>query len=283
MSRVTEPLIINLAPTGMVPTRSQNPYIPLTPEEIATDVIKCVTKGVSMVHIHARNKEGTPSTDPAIYKEIIGLIRAAVPEVVLVTSTSGRSINQLEHRSSVLYLEGHFKPDMASLTLGSMNFPTSASINEPKMITQLATIMLAEGIKPELEIFDAGMVNFAKILIDKGLLTPPFYFNILLGNPSTAQATLLQLATILSELPAQSIWSLGGIGRFQARSNALGVVLGDGVRVGLEDNLWWDLERTKLATNAELVQRIVCQAEALNRTIATPLEARARLGLTKCQ
>jgi uncharacterized protein (DUF849 family) len=236
-----------------------------------------------MVHIHARNKEGTPSTDPAIYKEIIGLIRAAVPEVVLVTSTSGRSINQLEHRSSVLYLEGHFKPDMASLTLGSMNFATSASINEPKMITQLATIMLAEGIKPELEIFDAGMVNFAKILIDKGLLTPPFYFNILLGNPSTAQATLLQLATILSELPAQSIWSLGGIGRFQARSNALGVVMGDGVRVGLEDNLWWDLERTKLATNAELVQRIVCQAEALNRTIATPLEARARLGLTKCQ
>lgn len=172
---------------------------------------------------------------------------------------------------------------MASLTLGSMNFATSASINEPKMITQLATIMLAEGIKPELEIFDAGMVNFAKILIDKGLLTPPFYFNILLGNPSTAQATLLQLATILSELPAQTIWSLGGIGRFQARSNALGVVMGDGVRVGLEDNLWWDLERTKLATNAELVQRIVCQAEALNRTIATPLEARARLGLTKCQ
>ena len=94
---------------------------------------------------------------------------------------------------------------------------------------------------------------------------------------------MLQLATILSELPAQTIWSLGGIGRFQARSNALGVVMGDGVRVGLEDNLWWDLERTKLATNAELVQRIVCQAEALNRTIATPLEARARLGLTKCQ
>lgn len=160
-----------------------------------------------------------------------------------------------------------------------MNFATSASVNDPKTITLLAKIMQERGIRPELEVFDTGMVNFAKILIDKGLITPPFYFNILLGNPSTAQATLLHLATIINDLPPQSIWSLAGIGRFQTRANALGVVLGDGVRVGLEDNLWLDEGRTQLATNAQLVQRVVNQAEALNRAIATPQTVRRMLGL----
>jgi len=127
------------------------------------------------------------------------------------------------------------------------------------------------------------MVNFAKILIDKGLIAPPFYFNILLGNPGTAQATLLHLAAIISDLPPQSVWSLAGVGRFQTRANALGVVMGDGVRVGLEDNLWLDAARTQLATNAQLVQRVVNQAEALDRAIATPREVRAMLGLDRSQ
>lgn len=276
-----KPLIINLAPTGLLPTRSQSPHVPLTAQEIAVDVAHCVVLGVSMVHLHARTEEGVPTTDSAVYEEIIKAIRVTNPEIILVVSTSGRLVNTVEHRSAALYLNGHFKPDMASLTLGSMNFATSASINDPKTIMQLAKIMQERGIKPELEVFDTGMVNFAKMLIDKGLLTPPFYFNILLGNPGTAQATLLHLAAIVSDLPPQSIWSLAGIGRFQTRANGLGVVMGDGVRVGLEDNLWLDAARTQLATNSQLVQRVVDQAIALDRAIATPQAVRTLLGLVK--
>ncbi len=278
-----QPLIINLAPTGMVPTRAQSQHVPLTPQEIAADVARCVALGVSMVHLHARAEDGVPTEDPAVYAEIIDAIRTSSPEVVVITTTSGRLVNEVERRATTLYLEGRFKPDMASLTLGSMNFATSASVNDPKTITRLAEIMQERGIRPELEVFDTGMVNFAKILIDKGLIAPPFYFNILLGNPGTAQATLLHLAAIISDLPPQSIWSLAGIGRFQTRANALGVVMGNGVRVGLEDNLWLDAARTQLATNAQLVQRVAHQAEALDRTIATPQAVRAMLGLGQLQ
>jgi uncharacterized protein (DUF849 family) len=275
------PLIINLAPTGMLPTRSQSPYVPFTPQEIADDVRRCFDLGVSMVHIHARTEDGLPTSDAAVYEEIIKTIRVTNPEIILVVSTSGRLVNEIERRSEALYLEGFLKPDMASLTLGSMNFATSASINNPKTIMQLAKIMLERGIKPELEVFDTGMVNFAKILIGKGLLNPPFYFNILLGNPSSAQATLMHLAAIVSELPPLSIWSLAGIGRFQTRANGLGVVMGDGVRVGLEDNLWLDAARTQLATNSQLVKRVVDQAIALDRTIATAQDVRTLLGVMR--
>ena len=152
-------------------------------------------------------------------------------------------------------------------------------MNSPATIMRLAEIMQNKGIRPELEVFDLGMINFAKILIDKGLITAPYYFNILLGNPATAQATMLHLATMVNELPAGSIWAVAGIGRFQTVANALGVVLGDGVRVGLEDNLWWDQERTQLATNAQLVARVTAQAQALGRPIATAREVRERLNL----
>jgi 3-keto-5-aminohexanoate cleavage enzyme len=276
---IIEPLIINLAPTGMVPTRAMSPHVPLTPREIAADVARCVALGVSMVHLHARGDDGAPTDDPAIYTEIIEAIRASSPQVVIITSTSGRLVREVERRASTLYLEGGAKPDMASLTLGSINFATSASVNDPGTITRLAQIMLERGIRPELEVFDCGMVNFAKILIDKGLLAPPYYFNILLGNPGTAQLSFSHLAAIVADLPPGSIWSLAGIGRFQSRTNGLGVVMADGVRVGLEDNLWFDQGRTRLARNVELVQRIVDQAHALGREIATTAALRARLGL----
>jgi uncharacterized protein (DUF849 family) len=272
-------LIINLAPTGLVPTRQQSPFVPLTPSEIATDAAQCIALGASMIHLHAREEDGSASNDPAIFADIIGRIRAQHPEVVIITTTSGRRAPEVERRASTLYLEGEAKPDMASLTLGSMNFATEASVNSPATIMRLAEIMKERGIRPELEVFDLGMINFAKILADKGLIEPPFYFNILLGNPATAQATLLHLGMLVNDLPPQSVWGLGGIGRFQTRANALGVVLGDSVRVGLEDNLWLDEARTTLATNAQLVERVRAQAQALGRPIATAREVRQRLGL----
>lgn len=274
-----QPLIINLAPTGMIPTKAQTPYVPISSTEIAEETIACAKLGVSMVHLHARDEHGLPTTDANLFAEIVSKIRENNSEIIITATTSGRKVTDVEQRASSLYLEHDLRPDMASLTLGSMNFASEASVNSPATIMRLAEIMQNKGIRPELEVFDLGMINFAKILIDKGLIAPPYYFNILLGNPATAQATMLHLATMVNELPHESIWAVAGIGRFQTRANALGVVLGDGVRVGLEDNLWFDQERTKLATNPMLIHRITAQANSLGRSIATALEVRQRLGL----
>jgi uncharacterized protein (DUF849 family) len=279
MTLLQTPLIINLAPTGMMPTRAQSPFVPLTPAEIADDVLRCAAQGVSMVHLHARAADGLPTDDPGVYAEIIGAIRARAPETVIVTTTSGRLVADVEKRAATLHLKDGLKPDMASLTLGSMNFARDASVNAPQTIMRLAEIMRERGIKPELEVFDLGMVNVAHMLIDKGLIQAPYYFNILLGNPGTAQATLLHLSAIVGSLPPDSVWSLGGIGRFQTQANALGVVMGHGVRVGLEDNLWLDDARTQLADNLQLVQRVAAQAAALGRPLASASQTRNLLGL----
>jgi 3-keto-5-aminohexanoate cleavage enzyme len=273
------PLIVNLAPTGMLPGRAQSQHVPLSPEEIIGDVCRCIDLGAAMVHLHARAADGTPTADAGTYAEIISGIRRRAPQVIIVTTTSGRSGFQLEQRAAPLFLEGAAKPDMASLTTGSLNFPTGASVNDPATIRRLAEIMQERGIKPELEIFDLGMLNYAHVLIDKGLVEPPFYFNIILGNIASAQARLSHLAALIGDLPPQSFWSLGGIGRYQAHANALGVVLGHGVRVGLEDNLWLDAERTRPASNPDFVERIVRQAAAFGRSIATPSYVRTQLGL----
>jgi uncharacterized protein (DUF849 family) len=272
-------LIINLAPTGMIPTKKMTPHVPESPAEIITDVLKCAPLGVSMAHLHARDAEGVPTYKKEIYQEIIAGIKEKNKEIIIVVSTSGRTYSEFSQRSEVLDLEGAVKPDMASLTLSSLNFNKIASINSPDMIVKLAEKMREKGIKPELEIFDLGMVNFAHYLIKKELLQPPYYFNILLGNIAAAQAKLLHLGLIISELPENSIWSVAGIGDSQCRMNAIGIIDGGGVRVGLEDNIWFDEERTVLATNYALVERLVKIATVMGRPIAIPVEVRELLKL----
>jgi len=272
-------LIINLAPTGMIPTKEMTPYVPVRPEEIVRDVLECASLGASMVHIHARDDEGRPAYQPEIFRDIITAIRREKREIILAVTTSGRTYNEFEKRSAVLELADDAKPDMASLTLSSVNFNKVASVNSPEMIAALAAKMRERGIKPELEIFDLGMINFAHYLIRKELISPPYYFNILLGNIAAAQAKLLHLGLLVSELPEQSVWSVTGIGDAQCRMNAIGIIEGDGVRVGLEDNIWFDEERTVLATNALLVERITTMARVLGREIASPAEVRGILKL----
>lgn len=275
------PLIINLAPTGLVATREQSEHLPVSPQDIVADVSHCAALGVSMAHLHARDEHGLATEDIGVYAEIIRGIRTWAPDLVIVTTTSGRLSGEVERRASTLYLEDDVRPDMASLTLSSMNFANGPSINAPKTVQRLAQIMSERGIKPELEVFDLGMINYAKVLIDKGYITPPYYFNILLGNVSSAQATLLHLASMVADLPPDSIWAVGGLGRYQTRANGLGVVMGHGVRVGLEDNLWMDDDRNRLATNALLVKRVAAQAYALGRPLASPSEVRDMLGLAQ--
>jgi uncharacterized protein (DUF849 family) len=272
-------LIINLAPTGMIPTKEMTEHVPVSPQEIIDDVLKCATLGVSMAHIHARDKEGAPAYQKELFREIISGIRRKNKELIIVVTTSGRTYSEFEKRAAVLELEGEEKPDMASLTLSSVNFNKVASVNSPDMIIRLAEKMREKGIKPELEVFDLGMVNYAHYLIKKGLLTPPYYFNILLGNVAAAQAKLLHLGLIVSELPQDSIWSVTGIGDSQKAMNAVGIINGDGVRIGLEDNIWFDEDRRCLATNQMLVERIVKMSAAFGRDIASPAETRKVLDL----
>lgn len=274
-------LIINLCPTGMITNKHMTPYVPQSPEEIISDVLECSQLGVSMVHLHACDADGKPSYQKDIYAKIIDGIRQKRADLILVVSTSGRTFNEFEYRSQVLELEGDFKPDMASLTLGSLNFPKCASTNSPEMITRLAVKMQERNIKPELEVFDTGMVNYAKYLITKGILKPPYYFNIILGNIATAQAKLQHLCLIVSELPENSYWSLGGIGLNQKYMNMLGMIAANGIRIGLEDNIWFDDDKEILATNYSLVERIIKTTQASGREIATPIDVRNLFNLSQ--
>lgn len=274
-------LIINLAPTGMIPTKEMTRLVPISPAEIIADVAACASAGAAIAHVHARDEDGIPTHRREVFQQIIEGIRQASPDIIIAVTTSGRTYQEFEKRTEALELDGDAKPDMASLTLGSINFNKIASINSPDMIMRLAGKMREKGIKPELEVFDLGMVNFAHYLIKKDLLTPPYYFNIILGNIAAAQATLLHLGLIVSELPADSIWSISGIGDFQKPMNTIGIVMADGVRVGLEDNIWFNERRSLHATNHGLVQRIVDIATVLERGVAGPLETRQRLRLAR--
>jgi uncharacterized protein (DUF849 family) len=280
MAEAPHPVIINFCPTGMIPTKAMTPHVPLTPAEVVSDVLECVGAGVNLVHLHARDAAGRPHYDREIYARQIAGIRDAQPDLTICVSLSGRNFGALDQRADPLELRGDLRPDMGSLTLASLNFPQQASINAPDMVRHLAERMRERGIKPELEVLDVGMVNYANYLIDKGVLTPPFYFNILLGNLASAQATPAQLAAILSALPPGSIWCLAGIGRQQLTANTLGLLWGDGVRVGLEDNIWFDQKRTALAGNRDLVERVVALAATFDRSVASVHEVRARLGIT---
>ncbi len=236
--------------------------------------------GVNMVHLHARDYEnGTPTYMKEIYGEIIGKIRKKNKDIILGVSTSGRDFSEFEKRSECLDLEGELKPDFASLTLSSLNFNKQASINTPDMIKALAKKMMEKNIKPELEAFDLGMINYAKYLIRKGYLTPPYYFNLILGNIACAQADILHLGLMVQELPEESIWSVGGVGDSQLPMNIMGIIAGGGVRLGLEDNIWYDLERTRLATNQDLIERIVSIAHSMGCRPYTNTEARRILGV----
>lgn len=275
-------LIINLAPTGMVASKALNPHAPVSIPEIVEDARRCAALGVSILHLHARDESGQPTYKKEAYARLIEPIRSTCPKVIICVSLSGRNFTDFAERSQVLDLTGDLKPDMASLSLASMNFSQSASMNSPEMIQRLAARMAEVGVKPELAVFDSGMLNYAKFLAARGFITPPFYFNFILGNVATAQARPAQLGLLMSELPPDSYWAGGGIGAAQLPMNVMGILYGNGVRVGLEDSLWVDRERRQPASNEDMVRRVSDLAGMLARDLATPCEVRQALGLQPC-
>ena len=273
-------LIVNFTPTGMIPTKEMTPHVPISAEEIVEDVRRAVDIGITMVHLHAREAATGKSTYKAkVFGEIIAGIRSFSKDLVICVSLSGRSIHEFEKRAEPLQLEGDVKPDMGSLTLSSLNFNRVASMNSPEMIQKLANEMRSRGILAELEAFDAGMINYGKYLGKKGILEPPHYFNLLLGNIACAQADLLHTGIMIHDLPDNSLWSLAGIGNYQWMMNSIAIVSGGGVRVGLEDNIWFDTARTRLATNSDLLLRIHRLAEATQRRVMSPGKLRELLNL----
>ena len=242
--------IINFTPTGTQPNR-ENSYAPLLPNEIIEEVHEAYEFGITMVHIHARHPETLKnSCDKNHYRPIIEGIRKHCPDLSICVSLTGRLEPEFERRSEVLEL----LPDMGSLTMSSINFPTGESVNSPEIIIKLIEKMKMFGVKPEIECFDSGMLNYTNYLINKGILEGPHYINVILGNIYNAQTDLTTISSILNNKPKDSVICLGGIGKDQLKSNIMGLLYSDGIRIGLEDNLYsTDKNKTK---NIWLLKRI---------------------------
>jgi uncharacterized protein (DUF849 family) len=280
-NRPFEPLIINACLTGVVNKPGQS-RTPMTISEIIEDACEVIECGATILHCHARDADGNNTWDPEVFGNIFTGIRRHHPEVVLCATCSGRVQNTYETRSAVLMLDGDAKPDMGSLTLGSMNFITGPSINSPEMIQKLATTMVERGIIPEMEVFDHGMLNYGLYLASRGVLKPPYYVNVLLGSLGTIPARAEDLCTMTKDIPGEWIWAGAGIGKFQLPINTLSIVMGGHVRVGLEDNIYYDYNKDIKATNADLVKRLVRVSNELMRPISTIAQTRAKLNLRCC-
>ena len=261
-------IIINFCPTGMVPTKAMTVHVPVSPQEIVEQTHEAFELGITIAHLHARSEDGTPTYKASVYREIFEGVRKHCPGLVICGSSSGRTWPEFEKRSEVIEL----KPDMCSLTLSSLNFVKQASLSAPDMIAWLAEKMRACGVTPELECFDLGMINYGLYMIGKGAIREPVYWNLLFGNIAGFQATLSQISTATGEIPKEHFVGLAGLGKHQLPVNAIAVAMGYGVRVGIEDNIWWDARRTRLASNIELVDRIHQLMQIHGRTLMTAKE-----------
>jgi uncharacterized protein (DUF849 family) len=250
--------IINLTPTGTQTTRG-NSLAPLLPNEIIEEVHQANELGISVVHLHARDEVTLENTyKKETYQKIIEGIKKYCPELLICVSLTGRNFHEIEKRTEVLQLY----PDMGSLTMSSLNFPSGTSINQPDTILSLIESMDNYGVQPEIECFDSGMLNYTNYLISKNILNPPYHINIILGNIYNGQFDFGTLASIKSNLVPNSFTCLGGIGSQQLKSTVYGLLDFDGIRIGLEDNLYYkDKEKT---TNIDLLKRVHRIMEELN-------------------
>ncbi|MCZ7525896.1 MAG: 3-keto-5-aminohexanoate cleavage protein [Acidimicrobiia bacterium] len=270
-------VIVNVALTGAVPTKDDSPAVPMVPEEIVEDAVACARAGAACVHVHVRDDDGRPTHRRDLYEKVIGAIRDQAPELVVCMTTSARVDPDPRARMTALDLDDELLPDMASCTLGSFNFPRTVSHNPPEVIEALLRRMAERGVRPELEVFELGMANYTHVLQERGLLEPPLYVNVLLGSLGAAPAFVGDLARIVERLPAGSVWSAAGIGVFQRPMVMAAIAMGGNVRTGLEDAPR-DL-RGEPTSNVAAVEHAVAAARLAGRGIATPAQARERLGL----
>lgn len=272
-----EKTIITVAPTGAWPTKEHNPNIPLTPKEIAEDVYECYRAGAAIAHLHMRDNEGKGTMDEEKFKETVELIREKC-DIVLNLTTSG-DLNATDDTRQA-HLKS-LKPELASYDCGSMNWMhKSLFINHPKFLEKLGITMNENGIKPEIEIFDAGMVYNSLYYLKKGVLKGPLHYQFVLGAAGGTAATVENLVYLKSLIPANSTWSALGIGKGHIPILLTTLAMGGHVRVGMEDNVLY--AKNRLAkSNAEFVERTVRIIRESNKNIATADDARVILDLRK--
>ncbi len=272
------PLVITAALVGAETTREQTPYLPISPEEIAQEARRCRDAGASMVHLHVREPDGKPSQSAELFRQTIERIRELAPDLVCQTSTGGAVGMSVDERAQPLTLEGRAKPEMATLTTGTVNFGDDVFWNPRPLVREIARRMRAAGIVPEIECFDAGMVDEAFALAKEGLLDLPAHFDFVLGVPGALAARRSAIEFLRSQLTEGSTFTVAGVGRHQLPMAELAIELGGNVRVGLEDNVY--VSKGVLAKGSfELVERVVDLARAKDRQVATPDQARQILRL----
>ena len=266
-------LIITLAPTGNVPTRATAPAAPLTPDEIVKEIKEAEGMGVAIAHIHVRDAELKPTTDRAVYKEVLDKLDAEGVKLIRQLSTGARGATGIQ-RGVMLDLPA----EMASLATGSSNFAKGVNSNDFELIDALADKMYANNIKPEIEAFDLAMISNAVFLQKKGVLKGPLQFNLVMNVPGSIVGTTRNLQYMVDSLPAGSTWQVSGIGSSQVPLLTMAIAMGGNVRTGLEDVL--TMSKGVPATNKMLLERVLRIADAVGRPIATADEAREYLSLT---
>jgi uncharacterized protein (DUF849 family) len=271
-----QPCIITVAITGSVPRKENNPAVPITVREQIESTHAAYEAGAAVVHVHVRNDDESTTSSPEKFAAFLEGIRKHCPDIVVQFSTGGRSGHGSE-RGGML----HHRPDMASLSTGSCNFPTRVYENPPDLIRELAEKMNEFGIKPEIEVFDLAMLYNAVSYVEEGLLRVPLHVQFVLGvkNALPAQRDILEFEVAkLKELMPAATWVAAGIGRHQLEVNRWCLELGGHCRTGLEDNVRWDKSRLA-ASNAELVKRVADLCAEYGRSVAAPAQARAILEL----
>lgn len=271
-----EKLIISACICGAEVTKEQNPAVPYTVEEIVREAKSAYDAGAALIHLHVREDDGTPTQSTARFQVCVDAIRKECPDAIIQPSTGGAvGMTDLERLESTDIVP---TPEMATLDCGTCNFGgDEIFVNTDDTIINFAKIMKEKGIKPELEVFDKGMIDTALKTADrKGLLVHPLHFDFVLGVQMTA--TIRDLAFMVDSIPAGSTWTATGLGRNAWSIAAATIAMGGHVRVGFEDNLY--LEKGVLAkSNGEMVEKAVKLAKLLGREIATPTEAREILSL----
>ncbi len=269
-------LVITAAITGSRNMRDVAPYIPLTPEEIVQSSIECWNAGASIVHIHVRDPQtGFGTQNLELYRQVVTPLREKTDLLINLTTSGIAGINlPIEQRLISLELQ----PELASFDAGSINLGGGVFSNPPEFLDACAMKMKEKGVKPEIEIFDLGMVVTALGMRNQQKLDDPLHFQFVLGTPWGAPATPKSLLYLYEYLPANATWSIIGIGRGHLPVSMMGLIMGGHIRVGMEDNIYY--EKGVLAkTNAQFVDRIVRISQEYGREIASPVEARKILGL----
>lgn len=278
MGDLKNKVILTVAPTGAWPSKKDTPYIPLQPREIADEIYACWKAGASVAHIHVRDNEDKSSMNFDKFKETVEYIRATDCDIVINLTTSGQLGLADEDRMKHLIA---LKPDIGSYDCGSMNWlHTSVFENSPKFLEKLGVVMQENNIKPEIEIFDAGMVYNALYYLKKGILKAPLHFQFVLGAAGGMDATVENLVFLKNLIPADSTWGALGIGKGHLPILFTALALGGHVRVGMEDNIFY-AKGVLAKSNMEFVERTKRTVAEIGKEIATPNEAREILGIKK--